>query len=932
MDPSIMKLLEEDEDETMHSGADVEAFQAALNRDIEGHASNSQNEAHNTVLPSESDQGSSQKSQSWPSMRQDQVPSGSSNQGPQNVSLQQQLSDQQQQQQQPQQSPMKIDQQSSVVEKQQQLNDVPRAQNPLAFHKNQPPDEHQQVKVEHVPVQPPQTSGAPISDKNPAPAAEPGRLQNRTGESQFVRMPPQITATEQSVNSRYQGKHIPFVLLLPALKPHLDKDREMQLQTIFNKLKKNEIPKDQFVRLMRNIVGDQVIKLALTQWQQQHGTNQSQSQAQALARQPNARMPVSPCSSQLSSSNPSALHQKGSSSSTNPTYSVHSSVKLQSDHSTRALAGTGTPNSRQVDSRAVNFSQMPSSNVNPDRDGTSISTQGHNKQQQQQQHLHFPQTSFPVNGGAGSNYPTYSASGGTSLKPQPSEQQTRQIPHHQSAGNSQVGTHTQAMSTLNVPKLERQSPAVESNGVQRGPISPYPSKPTLQQNSVPCQTSTNKDQNPTPFSPMNSVKPEIVEQAGEQPQKSQFSNNKGSSGGAEQRNTTMKNSKNASDKQLSSVRSSSASDAVPPNAVSRSVTTQTDHSNQGLSRIPAVTSPATMNSRTPPKKPSVGQKKPLEAVGSSPAPASKKQKVSGALSDKSIDQLNDVTAVSGVNIQEEEEQLFSTNKEDSRVSEASRRVVQEEEERLLLQKTPLQKKVAEIMTKCGMKNASNDVEKCLSLSVEERMRSLINNMIRMSKQRIDLEKSSHRTVVTSDVRQQLVAMNQKAKDEWDRKLAEAEKLRRVNEPDADDGAEGDKEKEDGRGKAPKVSKEEDDKLRTTAANMAARAAVGGDDLMSKWQLMSQARQKREGGQDGSRKAQSFSGRNGSQDGTTKRFGSGSFGGTKFGRSQVAGSQLREVRSLTIKDVIAVMEREAQLSKSALIYKLYERIRSDPPPG
>ncbi|MCI30063.1 transcription initiation factor TFIID subunit 4b-like, partial [Trifolium medium] len=42
MDPSIVKLLEDDEDETMHSGADVEAFQAALNRDIGGDASNSQ--------------------------------------------------------------------------------------------------------------------------------------------------------------------------------------------------------------------------------------------------------------------------------------------------------------------------------------------------------------------------------------------------------------------------------------------------------------------------------------------------------------------------------------------------------------------------------------------------------------------------------------------------------------------------------------------------------------------------------------------------------------------------------------------------------------------------------------------------------------------------------------------------------------------------
>lgn len=43
-----------------------------------------------------------------------------------------------------------------------------------------------------------------------------------------------------------------------------------------------------------------------------------------------------------------------------------------------------------------------------------------------------------------------------------------------------------------------------------------------------------------------------------------------------------------------------------------------------------------------------------------------------------------------------------------------------------------------------------------------------------------------------------------------------------------------------------MNKEDDDKMRTNAANVAARAAVGGDDLLSKWQLMAeQARQKRE---------------------------------------------------------------------------------------
>lgn len=48
----------------------------------------------------------------------------------------------------------------------------------------------------------------------------------------------------------------------------------------------------------------------------------------------------------------------------------------------------------------------------------------------------------------------------------------------------------------------------------------------------------------------------------------------------------------------------------------------------------------------------------------------------------------------------------------------------------------------------------------------------------------------------------------------------------------------------------KANKEEDDKMRANAANVAARAAVGGDDMLSKWQLMAeQNRQKREGGTD-----------------------------------------------------------------------------------
>ncbi|CAN0888661.1 Transcription initiation factor TFIID subunit 4b, partial [Linum grandiflorum] len=307
----------------------------------------------------------------------------------------------------------------------------------------------------------------------------------------------------------------------------------------------------------------------------------------------------------------------------------------------------------------------------------------------------------------------------------------------------------------------------------------------------------------------------------------------------------------------------------------------------GPRRIPPYS--AAPNSTTPPNP--VRQKNPLEALGSSPSPASKKQKVSvsGALMDESIGEMNDVTAVSGVNLQEEEEQLFSATNKEGRVF---RRVVPEEEEKLLLQKIPLQKKVAEIIAKSGLKNVllSSHVQKCLSLSVEERMRSLIRSMVEMSKRRIDSEKSRHRTVVTSDVRQQLMTENQQAKSELVKKQAEAEKLRKVDEV---------------------LNKEKEaDKMRRTAVNVAARAAVGGDqhDMLSKWKLMAgQALQKRnpasssQSASKGSNKLQTLAGKNSNQDGQKK---SG------------------EDRTLSIKDLIAVMEREPQPSKYKLISKLY----------
>ncbi|XP_022768669.1 transcription initiation factor TFIID subunit 4b-like isoform X2 [Durio zibethinus] len=948
MDPSIVKLLEEDEDESMHSGADVEAFQAALNRDIEGDASTPQPSDSNTVLSKGSNPASSQSLAQWPNTGQD---------GNTNFKNQQALQSAQQQQQPS--SEMEQKQQGAVVmgsqQQVQQPNDVPQEGNHLPPQPKQPQDDLQQGVAEEVSAQVTQrngvqTTGIQTTERSSMPR-ELERTNSQDSESQYVKLQKmsnqQASGTEQPNNPVNRGKQVPFAVLLPALLPQLDKDRAMQLHTLYGKLKKNEIAKDGFVRHMRDIVGDQMLRLAVNKLQVQMSSNQFPLQSQVAARQNNPRMPSVGGATQFAGPHSLAqLHQKGPNSPANSSHTSSPAVPMQTNSSYLSIENKAQKSQemdRQSDSRfGVLGSQISSSSsttVNQERDRTSIPVQGINKQQQQ--HLNFPQTSFAMYGS--SNYHPYSGpnvnTSGSSLKPQPHDSQIRQLAHHQGMGPNPVGGSTQAINMMSGPKLERQNSTNDPNRLQGGSLSHFSSS------SIPWQASSSKEQNPGPLSSVTYVKQEPVDQGAQQQHRPHVSATQGlSTALVEQGNAVTATPKDESlEKQSSRIGFSTPTSMVPPNLVSPSITTQMDSNVPLGSRNPSVSTTAGVSARTPQKKPSVGQKKPLEALGSSPPLSSKKQKVSGAFSDQSIEQLNDVTAVSGVNLREEEEQLFSGPKDESRVSEASRRVVQEEEERLILQKTPLQKKLAEIMAKTGLKNISNDVERCLSLCVEERMRGLLCNLIRLSKQRVDVEKPRHRTLVTSDVRQQIMMINRNAREEWEKKQAEAEKLRKLNEPEAETVVEGDKEKDDSRVKVVKANKEEDDKMRTTAANVAARAAVGGDDMLSKWQLMAeQARQKREGGMDAASgspagkdvncRPLSASGKNAKDNqesekrGPLSPFASGA--SRKFGRNQGVTPHARVARTISVKDVIAVLEREPQMSKSTLIYRLYEKTGSE----
>ncbi|KAK9270316.1 hypothetical protein L1049_025894 [Liquidambar formosana] len=643
-------------DETMHSGADVEAFTAALNRDIEGDTSAPRpSDSDNAVLSQGSNQTSSQLFPQWQTSSQDENVNGQSQHDQNSLQQQEQHS-----------TEMELKQHGSGAENQQQQYDTSQELNRLPLKTKQSEDEHQQQQAGQIPLQFFQPTGMQISGKNPIPIQEPGRMHNPDSESQYSKLQKmnnqQVTATEQASNLMNRGKQVPFALLLPVILPQLEKDKAMQLQTLYARLRKNEIPKEGFVRHMRDIVGDQMLRLAVIKLTQgarnsQTGPNQFQLQSQASTQQHNLKMQSISARPFTDPQSFAQLHQKGHSSSADPSQVASSEAQGQTDSSYLGIENPAKKSQveRQSDSHGTQVSQMSSSSslnpANQERERSTIPIQGLNKQQQQ--HLHFSQSSFPMYGSTGGNYHPYSGTNvnasASSLRPQHHDSQMRQVPLHPNMASNQLGGPTQAMNAMSVTKFERQSSVNDPKRVQGGSFSQLANNSTLQQNSVPWQSATNKENNNGALSSMTYVKQEPADQANEQQHKSQLSTPQGLSSisamEVEQGNAISGALKDeSSEKQSSRMSFPTSMSTLPANAVSSSMTTQLEPNVSLGSRIPSVTSPAGINARTPPKKPSVGQKKPLEALGSSPPLSSKKQKVSGAFLDQSIEQLNDVTA------------------------------------------------------------------------------------------------------------------------------------------------------------------------------------------------------------------------------------------------------------------------------------------------
>ncbi|PQQ07412.1 transcription initiation factor TFIID subunit 4b-like isoform X1 [Prunus yedoensis var. nudiflora] len=514
MDPSIMKkLLEDDEVLSVAANlADVEAFQAALNRDIEGDVSVSQpSDSDSAVLSQGSNNTSSQSLPQFHTASQDEN-TACQTQHDQKIAQQREMHSYE----------MELKQYGSIAENAQQKKDASHEFNQFSLPQKQPQGDLQQGQAEQKPLHKPETAGIPISGKIPISKHEQDITPTPESESQYLKLQKmssqQAMIPEQPSNPMNRSKQVPFGLLLPVLLPQLDKDRAMQLTTLFGKLKNNEISKDAFVRHIRSVVGDQMLKLAVMKVQSQPGPKH-QLPPQASVQQQPPRMPsISVGSAQFTDPRSFALHQRGANSPTDPSHIPSSAVQVQSDSSHSVIENSAKKlreAERQSDSHGMQLAIKKGS---------------------AHQALHKSLISSRTNSCTIHNHPLpcmevlvviiTHIQGQVSIPPlplkqQPHDSQLRQIPQHQGMGSTQSGGEPQGATITNVSKLERQNSLNDPSRLQGGSVSHFTNNSNLQQNSVPWQSS-NKEQNPGPVSSMSYVKQEPIDQTAEQQQKPHY--------------------------------------------------------------------------------------------------------------------------------------------------------------------------------------------------------------------------------------------------------------------------------------------------------------------------------------------------------------------------------------------------------------------------
>ncbi|NXY72252.1 TAF4B factor, partial [Glareola pratincola] len=126
-----------------------------------------------------------------------------------------------------------------------------------------------------------------------------------------------------------------------------------------------------------------------------------------------------------------------------------------------------------------------------------------------------------------------------------------------------------------------------------------------------------------------------------------------------------------------------------------------------------------------------------------------KPKENGATSFRDEDDINDVTSMAGVNLNEENACILATN------SELIGTVIRSCADQPFLSSEALQKKILNIGKRHDIMELNSDVVNLISHATQERLRGLLEKLTVIAQHRVSTHKGSDRYVVSSDTRAQL---------------------------------------------------------------------------------------------------------------------------------------------------------------------------------
>ncbi|GAQ84901.1 Transcription initiation factor TFIID subunit [Klebsormidium nitens] len=229
----------------------------------------------------------------------------------------------------------------------------------------------------------------------------------------------------------------------------------------------------------------------------------------------------------------------------------------------------------------------------------------------------------------------------------------------------------------------------------------------------------------------------------------------------------------------------------------------------------------------PPLSPALGGVKRPSAAAGAQQPAQKKQQ-----RDDDVTRLQDVTAVAGLDLEQEAQQSMALAGPigDSSANEEARLRIAEEEDRLFVNEAVLRARASGLAAKRGIPRVGEDVYKCLSMAVEDRLRGMLHRLVKLSKQRTDVRKGRFFTYTHYNTREEVLKIRTREEAVFGaREAREQEKLRQMLAK-KNKGPLTDPELEKRRQDALKLKEKDEEKRRAEAAMSTAMAALGKSSL------------------------------------------------------------------------------------------------------